>query len=209
MWDPIRTKAHQGFEENMAPECDEHTAIVHDDHMYIFGGFVNGDRTNDVYRFNFKASEWCGVATGDLKPCSRAGHSAVVVSGANVEHMYIFGGKDNNDKMLNDMWRLNLSTHTWEKVNYDETAASTPRGRQGHSMSVYRNQVIVFGGLYEITRELNDFHIFNIENNEWKRLFRTTNDDESSMNKSDTLKNKKTKRDDSPDAIGGSHTKSL
>jgi N-acetylneuraminic acid mutarotase len=138
LWEPIRTKAHQGFDDNMAPECDEHTAILHEDFMYIFGGFVNGDRTNITYRFNFKASEWHGVPTGDTKPCARAGHSAVMVDGPN-PHMYIFGGKDNNDKMLNDMWRLNLTTHTWEKVNYDESAASTPRGRQGHSMAVYRN----------------------------------------------------------------------
>jgi len=110
--------------------------------------------------------------------------------------------------MLNEMWRMDLTTHAWEKVNYDESAATTPRGRQGHSMAVYRNQVIVFGGLYEITRELNDFHIFNIEKNEWKRLFRTTNEDDA-MSKSDTLKSKKTKRDDSPDATGGSHSKSL
>jgi N-acetylneuraminic acid mutarotase len=207
LWEPIRTKAYQGFDENMAPECDEHTAVVYEDHMYIFGGFVNGDRTNDVYKFNFKASEWQGVATGEPKPCPRAGHSSVVVEGAN-PYMYIFGGKDNDDKMLNDMWRLSLSTHAWEQIKYDATTA--PRGRQGHSMAVYRGQVIVFGGLYEITRELNDFFIFNIEKNEWKRLFRTTNeDDAAAMQKSDTLKSKKTRRDDSPDATGGSHSKSL
>lgn len=121
---------------------------------------MNGDRTNDVFKFVFSSSEWCRIKTNGKKPCARAGHSAVIVE----SYMYIFGGKDNSDTMLNDMWRLNLSVSSadWEKVAYD-TESVTPRGRQGHTMAFYKNHIIVFGGLYEITRELNDLHIFNLK----------------------------------------------
>ena len=43
---------------NMPPAVDEHTAVVNDDNMYIFAGFVDGDRTNPVFKFNIKLGEW-------------------------------------------------------------------------------------------------------------------------------------------------------
>lgn len=124
--------------------------------------------------------------------------------------MYIFGGKDNSDTMLNDMWRLNLSgsNQDWEKVAYDAESVA-PRGRQGHTMACYRNHIIVFGGLYEITRELNDLHIFNLKSGQWKRLYKTTNDEEAAKDKSQSFRSKKTKRDDSPETTGAGKLNSM
>ena len=93
--------------------------------MYIFGGFVNGDRANSVYKYHFQASEWTKCDVKGSLPAARAGHSAVVVNG----QMYIFGGKDNNDKMLNDLWRLDLNTEAWEQVQVKQDECELPRGR--------------------------------------------------------------------------------
>jgi hypothetical protein len=41
---------------------------------------------------------------------------------------------------------------------------------------VYNGWLVVFGGIYEITKELNDCYIFNLKTKVWKRLFTTTND---------------------------------
>lgn len=80
--------------------------------MYIFGGFVNGDRANEVFRFDFQKQEWKQIEASKKMPAARAGHSACVIADAGQDaYMYIFGGKDNDDKILNDMWRLNLSTN--------------------------------------------------------------------------------------------------
>lgn len=35
-------------------------------------------------------------------------------------------------------------------------------GRCGHSSAVYNGHLVVFGGIYEITKELNDCYIFNL-----------------------------------------------
>ena len=35
--------------------------------------------------------------------------------------MYVFGGKDNEDNKLNDLWRLDLATDKWELVQPDES----------------------------------------------------------------------------------------
>ena len=116
LWEPVRSKPLGNDPSHQPPECDEHTAVVYEDFMYVFGGFVNGDRSNEVYKFNFKSAEWSHVDGGAHKPEERAGHSAVVVELEGVSFMYIFGGKNNNDQMLNDMWRLNLSNEQWELV---------------------------------------------------------------------------------------------
>jgi hypothetical protein len=84
---------------NLPSGTDEHTAVVHEDQMILFGGFVDGDRINSTYKFNFKLGEWKLVIykEGDPRPIARAGHSAVVTQDKDtgVPLMYIFGGRDN------------------------------------------------------------------------------------------------------------------
>ena len=47
--------------------------------MIVFGGFIDGDRVNSTFKFNFKLGEWKLVMDEGLtKPSQRAGHSAVV-----------------------------------------------------------------------------------------------------------------------------------
>ena len=40
------------------PLRDEHTANMYEGTMVIFGGFVDGERTNDIYRYYFKENKW-------------------------------------------------------------------------------------------------------------------------------------------------------
>ena len=37
---------------------DEHTANMYEGTMVIFGGFVEGQRMNDIYRYYFKENKW-------------------------------------------------------------------------------------------------------------------------------------------------------
>ena len=48
---------------------------------------------------------------------------------------------------------------------------TVPVARSGHTAIVYKDYIVIFGGIYEITRELNDLHIFDIKNNRWILLF--------------------------------------
>jgi hypothetical protein len=57
-----------------------------------------------------------------VRPSARAGHTAVVAkNAAGTSFMYVFGGKDNQDNKLNDLWKLNLSTEKWECVEPDHS----------------------------------------------------------------------------------------
>lgn len=75
--------------------------------MIIFGGFADGSRTNEVLRYSFSENKWIKVdINSKCQPSGRSGHSSVVFEG----NMYIFGGKDEDNNKLNDIWRLDLSS---------------------------------------------------------------------------------------------------
>jgi len=47
--------------------------------------------------------------------------------------------------------------------------------RSGHSSLLYKEKYIaVFGGIFEITRELNDCFLFDIKSSKWFNLFEET-----------------------------------
>jgi len=165
MWELVRSKNANNDSLNAPPACDEHTAIVHNEEMIVFGGFIDGDRVNSAHRFNFKSGEWSAVLynNSECKPSARAGHTAVV----DENFMYVFGGKDNDDYKLNDLWRLDLNTDTWEKITVD-SKSEMPIGRCGHTSVMYNGHLVIFGGILEITKELNDCYIFNFQTKCWR-----------------------------------------
>lgn len=68
---------------------------------------------------------------GKLQPCPRAGHSAVIrYNKDSGDHMYIFGGKDDENCKLSDTWKFNLDTFEWTHI---ETDSEEPLGRSGHA----------------------------------------------------------------------------
>jgi len=87
--------------------------------------------------------------------------------------MWIFGGKDDDNNKLNDMWKLDLNSYTWSEVKPAD--GIIPIERSGHSCDVFENHMIIFGGIYEITKELNDFHLFDFIKNRWVTLFEESN----------------------------------
>ena len=46
-----------------------------------------------------------------------------------------------------------------------------PIGRSGHSCSICGKYMVIFGGLQDITKELNDMHVFDMENMKWMRIY--------------------------------------
>jgi len=120
---------------------------------------MQGERTNEVAKFNVKNFSWERVKLpeGARRPCPRSGHSAVIVG----QTMYIFGGKADNSLRLNDLWGFNLQSNTWTLVKpVDEVV---PEVRSGHSACVYDGLILIFGGIYEVTKELNDTYAFSLQ----------------------------------------------
>ena len=101
-------------------------------------------------------------------PSPRAGHAAVVHEG----NLYVFGGKDDANQKLNDLWRFNLAERVWTELTVPQDQAhSIPMARSGHTATLYQGYICIFGGLFEVTKELNDLHLYDIANNRWICLF--------------------------------------
>ncbi len=84
--------------------------------------------------------------------------------------MWVFGGKDDDNNKLNDLWKLDLQELKWTLVK--SVDGSEPLERSGHRCDVYAGSyMVLFGGIYEITKELNDFYLYDFQENKWVTLF--------------------------------------
>ena len=151
---------------------DEHTAVIYDNEssMIVFGGFCNGSRTNELIKYLFQENRWVKltIPAEIEQPCPRSGHTACIYENA----MYVFGGKDDDNNKLNDLWKLDLNSYKWSLIKPSDNIL--PRERSGHSCDIYESYMVIFGGIFEITKELNDFHLYDFRKNRWITLFEET-----------------------------------
>ena len=149
-----------------------HTACVHEDRMYIFGG---RDTTfyNDVWSLpldgSMEAAQWRLEAPLGNPPRPRAGHTSVVVG----DQMFIFGGGD-DQYVLRDVWALDLSAckrgmpPTWSHHDPPEDITVRLHARKGHTTSFRpgkckNGQLIVYGGMLSNTRPMADSRVWTYD----------------------------------------------
>lgn len=77
---------------------------------------------------------------------------------------YVYGGQDDDNNKLNDVWELDLTSGQWSQL---ELGASSyqPIGRSGHSASIHNNYMYIFGGIYELAKEINEMMRFDFKDN--------------------------------------------
>lgn len=131
--------------------------------MVVFGGFVDGNRSNDHYEFTFETLEWKKISAEG--PCPRAGHSACVKD----DSMYVFGGHNEDNEKLRDLWEYTGSS--WNQIEFEDDE-NAPFERSGHTAAVVGNNMLIFGGILEITREVNDMYSFDFGAKKWKIIFK-------------------------------------
>ncbi|OMJ69664.1 hypothetical protein SteCoe_32538 [Stentor coeruleus] len=145
------------------PPLDSHTACLYEDGtaawMIVYGGYAVGERSSNVYTFNLNSEKWKQAQTSK-GPEGRSNHSAVIYK----DHMYVFGGTNEEGEKLSDFWKLDLRTYHWEEV---KGKGDVPSGRSGHSAAIFKDVMIVFGGMKDITKETNDMYSYNFESQEW------------------------------------------
>ena len=80
--------------------------------MFLFGGYNGmGDLSNDIHSYSIKDNVWKKqIDVSDLSPCPRVGHSCVLLK----NKIFLFGGKGNDSKKFNDLWKFDLRLNTWE-----------------------------------------------------------------------------------------------
>lgn len=81
----------------------------------IFGGFVNGTRTNELACFDMANSQTVEKKmihesqTGDNTPKPRASSSAAVYQ----DKLYVYGGQDDDNNKLDDLWSFDVASQSW------------------------------------------------------------------------------------------------
>ena len=66
---------------------------------------------------------------------------------------------DDNIK-LNDLWELDLATETYTQITLGD-ASYQPLPRSGHTSSLHNGKMIIFGGILELTKELNEMLLYD------------------------------------------------
>lgn len=91
------------------PRDDHSLSQIDDQSFLIFGGYVEGSRVNECYvaKKNGNTLDWKLIADkSEIAPCIRASHSSAVYN----NKCYIFGGQDDDNNKLCDLWELDLQT---------------------------------------------------------------------------------------------------
>jgi N-acetylneuraminic acid mutarotase len=80
--------------------------------------------------------------------------------------MVIFGGFEHGIRQ-NSILMFDFDTSQWENL---EAQGPSPQARAGHSATIYKNKMYVFGGKDEDNEKLKDFWCFNFESGTWEQL---------------------------------------
>lgn len=137
-----------------------HCSVVHNDIMYVFGGYdQNGFACNDLYEFDLASLTWSKPTISGVVPKEAYHHSGVVHKGS----MYCFGGYR---KAYNEILEYRFATKSW---SFLQTSGNAPMPRWGHSAVVYGNCMYVVGGRDRVTN-FSDCYCFNFDTNVWKKI---------------------------------------
>jgi len=68
---------------------DDHSAVVYNESMVIFGGFTEGKKTNLLHSYDLSSGEWVQLDV-EGGPSARSGHTAT----QHHDKMVVFGGID-------------------------------------------------------------------------------------------------------------------
>ncbi|KLO20739.1 galactose oxidase [Schizopora paradoxa] len=125
----------------------------------LFGGSMQGSSRNDVYTFSPGESSVTLLQTAGDAPSRRVAHKSVLVH----KVLIVWGGDTRKDTQRDGyldggLYMLNLITSEWSRISIH---GPSPRGRYGHTMSLVKNKLYVFGGQAD-SIYMNDLWVFDL-----------------------------------------------
>ncbi|CAL8114882.1 unnamed protein product [Orchesella dallaii] len=146
-----------------------HRAVAYGNDMIVFGGGNEGI-VEELHVFDTVSHEWSQPQMkGEIPPgCAAYG---LVLDGC---RMLLYGGMMKYGRYNGDLYELNIPKWEWKKLKpKDPRNGEPPYARIGHSFTILRDQVFMFGGLandsdderFNIPRYLGGFYALNIRFN--------------------------------------------
>ena len=146
--------------------------------IILFGGNLNPVLENDIWVMNINKKDnysWIKIDTGKTGkdiPMERLYHSSCICpEGKYKNNLIIFGGRNSQNKPLNDLWVLNINIEesqtpdklkgNWTQLNPDNEQFIH---RINHSMLFYKHYLIILGGKSTNSNPMS-IEVFDIEKN--------------------------------------------
>uniref|UniRef100_A0A161Y0Z7 Uncharacterized protein n=1 Tax=Daucus carota subsp. sativus TaxID=79200 RepID=A0A161Y0Z7_DAUCS len=147
---------------------DSHSCTTVEDNLFIFGGTDGANPLKDLHIFYTSSNRWSSPRIRGEGPMAREGHTAVLVG----KRIFIYGGcskssNSSHEEYFNDLYILNTETFVWKHA---ETSGAPPSKRDSHTCSVWRNKLIVLGGLDLDGFYQSDVHILDTDSLTWEKL---------------------------------------
>ncbi|RCK60624.1 Kelch repeat-containing protein 2 [Candida viswanathii] len=163
---------------NNPPARVGHSGVLCGNAFIIYGGDtvdtdLNGFPDNNFYLFNINNNKYTIPSHILHKPNGRYGHSVGVISLNNTSsRLYLFGGQLEND-VYNDLYYFELNSFKSPKASWELVEPLNnfkPPPLTNHSMSVYKNKIYVFGGVYNNEKVSNDLWVFDATDDKWTQV---------------------------------------
>ena len=69
---------------------------------------------------------------------------------------------DEDNTKFGDLWELDLTTEIWKEITLP-AGSPCPQPRSGHSANIFQGKMYIFGGILELTKELNEMLIYDFK----------------------------------------------
>lgn len=140
-----------------------HAVVNEDGVFYLFGGTDGTARQSDVHAYNIDTNLWVEIRANGRPPPARSGAQACVWQGA----VWFFGGYTKKDgDYFNDVYKYEISSSLWTPVH---TLGESPQKRTDHSVCLFRDSLLVFGGFDGHSR-FNDLRELHLRERRWSHI---------------------------------------
>ncbi|XP_039280007.1 F-box only protein 42 isoform X3 [Nilaparvata lugens] len=149
-----------------------HSACCHDNFMYVFGGCTRTMTTfNDLWKLDLSTRQWSRLLTMGTYPSPKACATLVHHDSC----LLLFGGKSHpSTYYFSYVWSCFDELHIYNIYDNRWTSITSPTNQPppmaGHSASVHKNYMLVFGGMHGQNVSSNDVWCFDILTHQWREL---------------------------------------
>lgn len=142
---------------DITPLSGHSMSQINNKYICIFGGSNKGNFYNDLYIYTINEGTWTKEGDDSVnKPDKRIEHSQCSYNNS----IYIYGGINQVGDYYNDLWKFDMSSYQWMKIEIEN---EVPKGRKGHSMILYKDTFLIFGGKTGLLLEQNQFWKYDIK----------------------------------------------
>lgn len=151
-----------------------HAMVFFKPYILVIGGNIGNEPCNEVWALSIDKSPffWNKLEFKDVEPAPRVYHTSCIWKSTNkVDMVLMFGGRNNKNVALNDMWGLRRHKNSvWDWVKAPiKNEQYIPMDRYQHTMLCTNNLAILVGGRNNINNDKSEvaMEVYNLETSEW------------------------------------------